>query len=223
MTSAQTRCLQALRDFREVQVRRRDWICFSEIVDWYIEYQSSRPNQIKNETQLRDRGYELLFLNVCNGRFHREGRSRVWFLSPEIGLMRVTPEVTMQAQSISRGRSEEIDHRVLRSGYLDHWWIGRKDFIRWLKEHHLPISPPRFEPQPESLRRSTCGEETRARLALSKLLREQPSIARNAAFDRIKRAQRISKRGFNRIWAQARKLAGLPARAPPGRKPKLRN
>ena len=149
MTSAQTRCLQALRVFREAQVRRRDWICFSEIVDWYIEYQSSQPRPDQERNAIEGSGLRATFFERTQWSVSSRGQVARMVPQPQkFGSLRVTPQVTTQALSISRGRSEEIEHRIFRSGLLDHWWIGRKDFIRWLKEHHLPISPPRFEPQP---------------------------------------------------------------------------
>jgi hypothetical protein len=35
----------------------------------------------------------------------------------------------------------------VRSEYLDHCWIPRRLFNRWLAKHELPLSPVRFEPQ----------------------------------------------------------------------------
>jgi hypothetical protein len=118
--------------FAEDQRRKREWINFAEIADWCSEVDGS---VVPNESA-RASAYEKLQRDLLEGDFEENGRSRVLYLHP----WTVKAKVTRQWME---NMIETHPPATIRSKYLDHCWLPRNLFQRWLAKHHLPASAPR--------------------------------------------------------------------------------
>jgi hypothetical protein len=124
--------------FKWRQLRRRWWIQFHEIVEWYAELNRGSIT----EEAARASAYDKLQRDLLAGEFEEGGRSQVLFLHPDILKARMTP--AWLRTIIERQRRPE---EIVREQYLSQCWIPRRMFDWWIARHELPRSPPRFEPR----------------------------------------------------------------------------
>jgi len=129
-----------IRRFEEAQRRKREWINFVEIAEWYSELKV--PTTPKKAAAAREQAYSMLERDLLAGLFEEGGRSRVLFLHPGLSVS----HWKMERQWLRDAIDNNYDSEHGRS-YLRHCWLPRTFFKRWCAWHHLPTSPPRFEPQ----------------------------------------------------------------------------
>ena len=156
--SKQTRIWRANRidRFTVRQRRVRAWINFAEIADWCSEVEGS---VVPNEAA-RASAYEKLQRDLMEGDFEENDHSRVLYLHPW------NVKAKMKRQWMEN-IIEIYPPATIRSQYLDHCWLPRNLFQRWLAKHHLPGSAPRFQPTELSRvcfdrrRRERCNQGAR--------------------------------------------------------------
>ena len=199
---AEKRINRVLR-FRWCQRRKRAWISFLEITEWHTE-RSGRFDA-------GHRAYDMLQRDLLDGDFGEGGRWLVLYLNPHV------PEETRMTRAFLHKIIETCEEPVIES-HLSWCWIPRRLFDRWLAKHDLPLSPARFDPREDAV----VSDEERAIKALAAHLRQVPDCSRGDATDWCRQQGfTISARGFqSRVWPQARAYAGLPEKAPAGRKSK---
>ena len=109
--------------------------------------------------------------------------------------------------------------------------LGKREFVcltdlgyrALVKLQEAQRKPERFRPQKGPLAEAgTAADENAAIRALTAHLKANSEVRRTDARDWCRsQGFRISDRGFqSRVWPEARKRAGLPVKAPPGRKRK---
>ena len=204
---------ERIRRFEEDQRRKREYISFVEIADWYSDL--GGPVSSKKAAALREQAYRMLERDLLVGNFEEGGRSRVRFVFSGVSWT----HGKMTRKWLQDVIDNDWDGRRGRS-YLENCWLPRKLFQRWCGWHHLPKSPPRFEPQESHpVLAATVGDETAATKALASKLRINPKLKRDEAISWCrKEGFNLSGRGFQqRIWPASREKAGLDARARPGR------
>jgi hypothetical protein len=122
----------------------------------------------------------------------------------------------------------------VQSRPLNPWWIGpmRGQHYSWLSGENRPIDLIEISvadvgsifgsPQPESRSVAITRDETAAAKLVRDILKENPHVARQAAFDKCReKYPALTERGFlQRVWPNGRKLANLSPLAPKGRKRK---
>jgi hypothetical protein len=133
------RRIRQIERFNACQRRARRWINFAEIADWCSELGGSVT---PNETD-RASAFVKLQRDFMEGDFEGKDVSRVLYLSPETSMTRMTQESMQRI-------IDTCDAEVVQKVYLGRCWLQRKLFERWLAKHHLPPSPPRFDPTAKS-------------------------------------------------------------------------
>jgi hypothetical protein len=80
----------------------------------------------------------MLVQDLLDGDFEEGGRSKVLYLHPYTKMDCLTRQMLLDVLELEQS---------VRSEYLDHCWLPRLLFDRWLAKHELPASPPRFLPR----------------------------------------------------------------------------
>jgi hypothetical protein len=153
---------ERIRRFEEEQRRKREWISFAEIAEWFSELGGAGPNEASREL-----AYKMLEQDLLEGRFEEGGRPRVRFVFP--GVSRT--HGYMRPRWLQDAIDNDYDNNRGRS-YLENCWLPRNLFERWCQWHHLPKSPPRFEPTDRGLQPAQATRQPqreRARCALKAL------------------------------------------------------
>jgi hypothetical protein len=128
-----------IRRFEEVQRRKRKWIKCGEIPVWISELGGSGPNEAA-----RENAYTIVKEGLLARHFEENGRrSQVLFLFPGVSLTR-----RMTPQRLQDAIDNNYDNQHGRS-WVENCWVPRNLFKRWCAWHHLPESPPRFQPSQE--------------------------------------------------------------------------
>jgi hypothetical protein len=125
-----------IRRFEEDQRRKREWINFAEIAEWFSEL--GGPAKPKKAAAARERAYRMLEQDLLAGKFEEGRRTQVLFRC-----WGVTRRI-MRRQCLQNAIDHNYDGEHGRF-YLKHCWLPRKLFERWCAWHHLPKSPPRFQ------------------------------------------------------------------------------
>src|SRR6516225_7831074 len=129
-----------IRRFKEDQWRKREWINFVEIAEWYSDLRG--PVSPKKAAALREQAHSMLKSDLLARLFEEGGRSRVLFRLPGVNF--TAGKMTRQRLQDAIDNDPDGEHvRLL----LSHCWLPRDLFERWCARHHLPKSPPRFQPQ----------------------------------------------------------------------------
>jgi len=205
-----------IRRFEEAQRRKREWINFVEIAEWYSELRL--PTTPKKAAAAREQAYSMLERDLLAGLFEEGGRSQVLFLHPGLSVS----HWKMERQWLRDAIDNNYDSEHGRS-YLRHCWLPRTFFKRWRGWHHLPESPPLFQPQKsQRVLAATARDETAAIRALASHLRGNLDLKKGEALSWCRIVGfNLTSSGFqNRVWPRAREQASLTARAPAGRKRK---
>jgi hypothetical protein len=206
-----------IRRFKEDQRRKREWISFVEIAEWYSGLEV--PTNPKKAAAAAEQAYRMLQTDLLAGLFEEGGRSRILFRFPGVDF--TAGKMTRQRLQAAIDDDPDGEHvRLL----LRHCWLPRKLFERWCEWHHLPKSPSRFQPQKsQRVLAATAGDETAAIRALAFHLRSNRDLKKGEAQSWCHIAGfNLTGRGFqNWVWPRAREEAGLEAKAPSGR-PKKR-
>jgi hypothetical protein len=208
---------ERIRRFKEEQRRKREWISFVEIAEWYLDLIG--PAEPKTAGAVSERAYQMLESDLLVEFFEEDGRScGVLFLHPGVSLT----HRKMTAKRLQQAIENNLDNEQGRY-YLRHCWLPKKLFRRWCARHELPESPQRFEPQESHpVPVAKAGDETAATKALASHLGIIRQLTRAGAQSWLRALGfNLSDRGFqSRVWPRAREQAGLEAKAPPGRKRK---
>ena len=150
-----------IRRFEESQRRKRKWIKVAEIAEWFSELGGSGPNEAALEN-----AYTIIERDILAGRFEEGGRSQVLFLIAGLTLKR-----RINRQRLQDAIDYNLDNEHGRS-WLKNCWFPRNVFERWCAWHHLPKSPPRFEPTEKARQLAAATrqpQQERARRALKAL------------------------------------------------------
>jgi hypothetical protein len=204
---------ERIRRFEEEQQRKREWISFAEIAEWYSGLEV--PTNPKKAAAAAEQAYRMLQTDLLAGLFEEGGRSRVLFRFPGVDFT----HGKMTRQRL-QGAIDDDPHGEHVRLLLMHCWLPRKLFERWCEWHHLPKSPPRFQPQKsQRVLAATAGDETAAIRALASYLRTNRDVKKGEARSLCHKAGfKLTGRGFqNRVWPTARVQAGLEAKARAGR------
>jgi hypothetical protein len=205
-----------IRRFEEEQRRKREWINFVEIAEWYSELRV--PTTPEKAAAAHEQAYNMLERDLLAGLFEEGGNSQVLFLHPGLS----PSHWKMERQWLRDAIDNNYDNEHGRS-YLRHCWLPRTLFKRWCGWHHLPKSTPLFQPQKsQPVLAATAGDETAAIRALASYLRSNRDLKKDEALSWCRiLGFNLTRSGFqNRVWPRAREQAGLEAKARPGRKRK---
>jgi len=204
---------ERIRRFEEEQRRKREWISFVEIAEWYSDLRG--PVSPKKAAALREQAHSMLKSDLLARLFEEGGRSRVLFRLPGVNF--TAGKMTRQRLQDAIDNDPDGEHvRLL----LSHCWLPRDLFERWCARHHLPKSPPRFQPQESHpVLAATARDETAAIKALASYLRTNRDMKKGEARSLCHKAGfKLTGHGFqNRVWPTARVQAGLEAKARAGR------
>src|SRR5262245_32240062 len=143
---------ERIRRFEEEQRRKREWISFVEIAEWYSDLRG--PVSPKKAAALREQAHSMLKSDLLASLFEEGGRSRVLFRFP--GANFTAGKMTRQRLQAAIDDDPDGEHvRLL----LKHCWLPGTLFERWCEWHHLPKSP-RFQPSQDSRARVSPDERS---------------------------------------------------------------
>jgi len=131
---------ERIRRFEEEQRRKREWISFVEIAEWYSDLRG--PVSPKKAAALREQAHSMLKSGLLARLFEEGGPPRVLFRFPGVDFTRGK----MTSQRLQDAIDNDPDGEDVRL-LLSHCWLPRDQFERWCARHHLPKSPPRFQPE----------------------------------------------------------------------------
>jgi Tetratricopeptide repeat len=137
-----------IRRFEEVQRRKCKWIKCGEILVWISELGGSGPNEAA-----RENAYTMVKEGLLARHFEENNRSQVLFLVPGARTRRMTP------QRLQDAIDNNYDNQHGRS-LVENCWVPQNSFKRWCAWHHLPESPPRFQPSQEIRARVSPDERS---------------------------------------------------------------
>src|SRR6516164_2738716 len=129
-----------IRRFKEDQWRKRNWIKFTEIAEWYSDLRG--PVSPEKAAALREQAHSMLKSGLLARLFEEGGPPRVLFRFPGVDFTRGK----MTSQRLQDAIDNDPDGEYVRL-LLSHCWLPRDLFERWCARHHLPKSPSRFQPQ----------------------------------------------------------------------------
>src|SRR6516165_5500143 len=213
MASKRSRRGRRILSFREAaqweeERRKREWISFVEIAEWYSDLRG--PVTPENAAALREQARSMLKSDSLARLFEEGGRPRVLFRLPGVNF--TAGKMTRQRLQDAIDNDPDGEHvRLL----LSHCWLPRDLFERWCARHHLPKSPPRFQPQESHpVLAATARDETAAIKALASYLRTNRDMKKGEARSLCHKAGfKLTGHGFqNRVWPTARVQAGLEAK-----------
>jgi hypothetical protein len=121
---------ERIRRFEEEQRRKREWISFVEIAEWYSELRV--PTTPKKAAAAREQAYDMLQRDLLAGLFEEGGRSQVLFLCPGVSLS----HWKMEREWLRDAIDNNYDGEHGRS-YLKRCWLPQNLFKRWRGWHHL--------------------------------------------------------------------------------------
>jgi hypothetical protein len=130
---------ERIRRFKEEQRRKREWISFVEIAEWYSGLGPTNP---KKAAAAAEQAYRMLQSDLLAGLFEEGGHSRVLFRFPGVDFT----AGKMTRQRLQGAIDHDLDGEHVRL-LLRHCWLPQDLFERWRAWRHLPESVPRFEPQ----------------------------------------------------------------------------
>jgi len=188
---------ERIRRFEEDQRRKREYISFVEIAEWYSDL--AGPVSPKKAAALHEQAYRMLESDLLERRFEEDDRF-VLFLHPGVSLT----HRKMTAKRYQEARENNLDNEQGRS-YLRHCWLPRSLFEDWCAWHNLPKSPPRFQPSQDSRARVSPDERSD--------LHTQPSKPPN----RGGRPPAVDWEALKDSFREEIKIYGFPdSRNPPG-------
>jgi hypothetical protein len=117
------------------QLLKHDWINFAEIAEWFTDL--AGPQHPSENARLE--AYRRLQQDMLDGDFEQDGRSAVHLLHPRM-TRRMQPD-------FFRSMLETQGEAKIQSEVLPYCWVPRSLVYLWCAKHHLPASPPRFEPK----------------------------------------------------------------------------
>jgi hypothetical protein len=161
--------------------------------------------------------------------FNHEGALKNALLSHEVptrgkaylsAYQRIEKNITADTEFSATANTMRTSHQVPTPGsYLSNTTVSfeavqvdRRSFEEWIKSNAIEHSEAPRAAKPDA------NYEREAMLLLAGVLRADPDMTRNAAWDYCRlKFQDLRRRGFDRrIWPQAREEAGLERNARPG-------
>jgi hypothetical protein len=124
---------ERIRRFEEEQRRKREWISFVEIAEWYSGLEV--PTNPKKAAAAAEQAYRMLQTDLLAGLFEEGGRSRVLFRSPGVDFR----AGKMTRQRLQRAIDDDPDGDHVRS-LLRNCWLPQKLCERWREWRNLPKS-----------------------------------------------------------------------------------
>ena len=188
---------ERIRRFEEEQRRKREWISFVEIAEWYSGLEV--PTNPKKAAAAAEQAYRILQTDLL-ARFFEEGRRpRVLFRFPGVDFT----HGKMTRQRLQGAIDNDPDGEHVRL-LLSHCWLPRDQFERWCARHHLPKSPPRF--QPENAATMVAQPTAVEKLPRAILKRRRPARERIRQELEEKAPQYIDTPGGETCWSIAKIL-----------------
>jgi hypothetical protein len=146
-----------IRQFREEQLKKRQWICFEEIADY-----CARSTSIKASEDLQVETYNQLLKYMLDGGFDINGVMQVRYLCPDRRVSKDisrTPPITrayvqklVELHPDDKSPHGEVVTRPIQSGFLAFCWVPNALCLQWFQTYRQPF--------PESWRLNVADEPT---------------------------------------------------------------
>ncbi len=136
------------RRFAQCQQRRRDWLAFADIAEWFARVRGTSEHLSE---ALRAQAYQDLLAAVLAGEFDHRGKSCVLYLDAQLyldadrcaaGTLRLT------ADRLRQWQEDYVGTPTVTEEVLAHCWAPRKLVQGWFKRRAIDW-PLVFEPTPE--------------------------------------------------------------------------